>query len=58
MYDLIFLIFISQKLQLSSCRDNIIIVSCPKSAPVARSLAVYRDRLTGPIVIFLLHKAC
>ena len=30
-------------------RNNIILVSSPQSAPVARSLAMYRDPLTGPI---------
>ena len=28
---------------------HIILVSCPQSAPLTRSLAMYRDTLTGPI---------
>ena len=31
-------------------RYNIILVFSPQSVPVARTLAVYRDPLTGPII--------
>ena len=48
--DLIFLVFNSRKLQLSSVVR--ILFFCPgsssPSAPVARSIAMYRDPLSGP----------
>ena len=30
-------------------------MTCPQSAPVARSLAMYRDPLTGPIITTTTH---
>ena len=39
-------------------RDNIILVSSPQSPEVARSLAMYRDPLTGPMLILGLVFFC
>ena len=39
-------------------RYNSILVSSPQSAPFARSLAMYRDPLTGPIELPKLSSNC
>ena len=46
---MIFLVYISRKLSVIH-RLNIILVFSPQSSPIARSLAMYRDPLTGLIV--------